>query len=83
MTFKQFESYHAAHRCKVCGCKQEEHRGGSESSPVFSCPTTLGWGRPAHFPHATYQENRSNNYTEYWHRVEAYWSTGTEFTPIQ
>lgn len=76
-----FDTCHAAHRCKHCGCKQEDHRGGSEQSPEHTCPPTYRYGQPQAFPRSEHSEDQTRDYTNYWRRIDAYWSAKTEFDP--
>lgn len=79
-----FEAIHPKHKCRNCGCRQEQHRGGSVESPKHNCPPCDAWGHPKAFPRTTYEEDQAYGkrgaYDNYWKRVDAYWDSSlTEF----
>lgn len=75
-------NYHHLDRCTHCGCKFDEHRGGSDNEPAgirHKCPPTEGYGRPRPFPRATAQENATSRFEPYWARIDAYWASEKVF----
>lgn len=80
---KHFDDYAPAHRCKHCGCRQDAHKGGGPTDPAHTCPPIIIYGVPTPFPRTTYNEDRTQNYEDYWKRIDAYWSAKTEFEGVK
>ena len=58
-----------SHRCELCGCKLEDHKGGADKvGPFGRCPAIQRWGLPHPFP-----SGRGKTDEEWDAAIVAYW----------
>lgn len=85
MAFDDFGRLDGRLRCLNCGCRADDHLGGSPEKPAHTCPATACYGQPKPFPRTTLAEDRAsragdpNAYQEWDKRIAEYWSATTVF----
>lgn len=86
MAFDDFGRLPANVRCICCGCRADDHKGGSPENPAHTCPATFFYAYPKPFPRTTLAEGNAsragdpNAYQGYDARLDEYWSADTVFS---
>lgn len=89
LAFDDFGQLAGHTRCINCGCRADDHKGGSPENPAHTCPATATIGVPKAFPRTTLADDRAsragdpNAYREWDKRINEYWSAPTVFACLQ